>query len=161
MPEVQKTSRRGQKIECRFRVAARALEDAAALPRPLLGLLQMEQNRKPDRQVIVAQPAGTVLQIGLQVKDRVAELGVPGAGNLAQLLRNGVPLAQHEAGKGHLVQLLVKGKLAGQKAAIEGGEGEFQVVGIEAARLFHGAGTGAGPQANVPHALDDGAYRFP
>ena len=90
------------------------------------------------------------------MKNRIAELGVARAGDLAQLLRNGVPLAQHEAGKGDLVKLLVEGKLAGQEAAVEGGEREFQVVGVEAAGFLHGAGAGAGPQADVPHALDDG-----
>ena len=154
--EVEKTARRGEKIESRFGVAARALEDAAALPRPLLGLLQMEQNSEPDGQVIVAQPAGTILEVGFQMKDRIAELGVAGAGDLAQLLRDGVPLAQHEAGKGDLVKLLVERKLAGQEAAVESSEGEFQVVGVEAAGFLHGAGAGAGAQADVPHALNDG-----
>ena len=84
MAEVQKTSRSGQKIKCGLGVAARALEDAASLAGPLLGLLQVEQNREPDRQVIVAQSAGTILQIGLEVKDGVAELGVAGAGNFAR-----------------------------------------------------------------------------
>ena len=64
-------------------------------------------------------------------------------------------------GKVDLVQLLVKRKLPGQKAAVEGGQREFQVVRIEAAGFFHGAGAGAGPQADVPHALDDGAHGFP
>ena len=88
MAEMQKTSRRRQKIEGRFGVAARALEHASALPRPLLGFFQMEQNREPDCEVIVAQSAGAVFQIGLEMKDGVAELGVPRAGNLAQLLRD-------------------------------------------------------------------------
>ena len=55
MAEVQKTSRRGQKVESRFRVSARALEHAAPLPRPLLGFLQVEQNREPHREVVIAQ----------------------------------------------------------------------------------------------------------
>ena len=80
---------------------------------------------------------------------------MPRTGDLAQLLRNGSPLAQDEAGKGDLVKLLVKGELAGQEAAIEGGEREFQVVGVEAAGFLYGAGVRAGPQADVPHALDD------
>ena len=42
--EVQETSRRGEEVEGGFGVAARALEDAAALARPLLGRLQMEQD---------------------------------------------------------------------------------------------------------------------
>jgi len=37
------------------------------------------------------------------MKDRVAELGVPRTRNLAQLLRNGRPFAQHKAGESDLV----------------------------------------------------------
>ncbi len=144
MAEVQKTARRGKKVESRFGIAACALEDAAALPRPLLGLFQMEQNSEPDGQVKVAQPAGTILQVGFQVKDRVAELGVARAGDLAQLLRDVVPLAQHQTGKGNLVELLVKRKLAGQEAAVERSDGELQIVGVEAACFLYVAGTGAG-----------------
>ena len=83
--------------------------------------------------------------------------GMAGAGNFAELLGDGVPLAEHEAGKDGLVELLVERELAGEEAAVEGGEGELEVVGIEAAGFFDGAGTGAGAKADVPHALDDGA----
>jgi len=58
------------------------------------------------------------------------------------------------------MELLVKGKLAGEEAAIESGEGEFEIIGIEAAGFLDGAGGGAGTQADVPHALDDGANGF-
>ena len=91
------------------------------------------------------------------MEDGVAEFGVAGAGDLAQLLRDGVPLAQHQAGQDRLVKLLVEREVAGQEAAVERGQGEFEVVGIEAAGFLDGARTGAGAQADVPHALDDGA----
>jgi hypothetical protein len=91
------------------------------------------------------------------VEDGVAELGVAGAGDLAQLLGDGVPLAQHQAGQDGLMELLVERELAGQEAAVERGQREFEVVGVEAAGFLDGAGTGAGAQADVPHALDDGA----
>ena len=159
--EVQKTSRGGEEVEGRFGVAAGALEDAAALARPLLGLFEVEEQGEPDGEVVVAQAAGTVLQIGLEMKDGVAVLGVAGAGDLAELLRDGVPLAQDEAGKNGLVQLLVERKLSGEKAAVEGGEREFEVIGIEAAGFLDGARAGTGAQADVPHALDDGADRLP
>ena len=49
--------------------------------------------------------------------------------------------------------------MAGQKAAVERGQGEFQVVGVKAPSFLHRARTGAGAQANVPHALNDRADR--
>ena len=152
--EMQKTSGRGQKIESRFGVAPGALENAAALPRPLLGLLQMEQQREPDREVIVAQPAGTLFQVGLEMKNGVAVLGVARACNLAQLLGDGGPFAQHQPRKRVLVKLLIQGKMSGQKSAIQRGQRKFQVVGVEAARLLQGARGRAGPQPDIPHALN-------
>ena len=57
-------------------------------------------------------------------------------------------------------KLLVERELAGEEAAVEGGQGELEIVGIEAAGFLEGAGTGAGAQADVPHALDNGAHRL-
>jgi hypothetical protein len=97
--EVEKTSGGGEEVEGGLGVAAGALEDAAALAGPLLGLLEVEEQGEPDGEVVVAQAAGTILEVGFEMKDGVAELGVAGAGNLAQLLGDGVPLAQHQAGQ--------------------------------------------------------------
>src|ERR1700722_17508115 len=91
------------------------------------------------------------------MKDGVAVSGVSSAGDFAELLGDRVPLAEDETGKSDLVELLVEGKLAGEEAAIESGEGEFEIIGVEAAGFFDGAGVGAGAKADVPHALDDGA----
>ncbi len=157
--EVEKTARGGQKVEGRLGVAAGALEDAAAVAGPLFGLLQVEEQGEPDGEAVVAQAAGTVLEVGLQVEDGVAELGVAGAGDLAELLGDGIPLAQHQTGQNRLMKLLVERKVAGQKAAVQRGQRKFQVIGVEAASLFEGARTGAGAQADVPHALDNGADR--
>ena len=70
--EVEKTSGGGEEVEGGFGIAAGALEDAAALARPLLGFLEMEEQREPDREMVVAQAAGTVLEVGLEMKDGVA-----------------------------------------------------------------------------------------
>ena len=158
--EVQKTSGRGQKVEGRLGVAACALEDATPLPRPLFGFLQMEQHREPDGEVIVPQAAGTLLEIGLEVKDGVAVFCVAAAGNFAQLLRNVVPLTQHQAGKRDLVKLLIEGELAGQVSTVKRGQRELKVVAIEFAGFLDRPRAGAGAQTHVPHALDDGSDRF-
>ena len=94
------------------------------------------------------------------MKDGVAEFGVARTGNFAQLLGDSVPLAQDKAGQNRLVELLVKRKLAGQEAAVERGQGKFQVVGVEAPGFLDGARTGAGAQTDIPHALDNGAHGF-
>ena len=78
------------------------------------------------------------------MEDGVAELGVAGAGDLAQFLRDGAPLAQHQAGKYGLMELLVERELAGQEAAVERGQRELQIVGVEAAGFLDSARAGAG-----------------
>jgi len=78
-----------------------------------------------------------------------------GAGYFPELLGDGGPLAEYESGKSDLVQLLVKGKLAGKKAAVKSGESKFQIVRIESAGFLDRPGAGAGPESDVPHALDD------
>jgi len=92
------------------------------------------------------------------VEDSVAEFGVAGAGDLAELLRDGAPLAQHQAGQHGLMKLLVEREVASEKAAVERGQREFEVVGVEAPGLLDRSGTGTGAQADVPHSLDDGAH---
>ena len=78
--EVEKTSRCGEEIEGGFGVAARALEDAAALAGPLLRLLEVKEQREPDGEVIVAQAAGTLFQVGLEMEDGVADTWRGGRG---------------------------------------------------------------------------------
>jgi len=62
--EVEKTSGCGEKVEGRLGVAACAVEDAATVARPLLGLLEVEEQGEPDGEVVVAQAAGAVLEVG-------------------------------------------------------------------------------------------------
>ena len=73
------------------------------------------------------------------MEDGVAELGVARPRNLAQLLGDGVTLAQDQAGKNGLVELLVEREVAGEEAAVERGQREFEVVGVEAASLLDSA----------------------
>ena len=95
------------------------------------------------------------------MKDGIAVFGVAGSCNLAELLRDGIPFAQHQAGEHGLMELLIKREMTGEEAAVERGQREFQVIGIEAAGFLHGARSGAGAKPDVPHALDDGANSFP
>src|SRR5580658_2971517 len=79
--EVEKTAGGGEEVEGSLGVSAGALKDAAALAGPLLGFFQVKEQGKPDGQMVVAQASGTLFQIGLEMKDSVAVLGVAGAGD--------------------------------------------------------------------------------
>src|ERR1700750_2155806 len=89
------------------------------------------------------------------MEDGIAILGVTPARNLAELLGNGVPLAQNQARKDRLVELLVKRELAGEEAAIQGGQCELEISGIKPACFVDGPGTWACPEADIPHSLND------
>ena len=78
--EVEETSGGGEEVEGGLGVAAGALEDASALAGPLLGFLEVEEEGEPDGEVVVAQAAGTVFQVGLEVKDGVADIWHGGRG---------------------------------------------------------------------------------
>jgi len=155
--EVKETSGGGEEVEGRLGVSAGGLEDAAALAGPLFCVLEVEEEGEPDGEVVVAEASGTLFQVGFEMKDGVAVFGVAGAGDFAEFLGDSVPLAEGEAGKDVLMELLVEREVSGEEAAVEGGEGEFEVVGVEAGGFFEGAGGGAGAEADVPHALDDRA----
>ncbi len=114
---------------------------------------------KPGGKVEVAKAAGTVFQIRFEMEDGVAVLGVAGAGNFTELLGDGVPFAEDQAGEGFGMEFLVEREVPGEEAMVESGEGELEVVGIEAGTFLDGAGGGAGAEADVPHGLDDGADR--
>jgi len=81
----------------------------------------VEEEGEPDGEVVVAEAAGTILEVGLEVKDGVTELGVAGAGDFTQLLGDGIPLAEDQTGEDGLVELLVERELAGEKATVESG----------------------------------------
>ena len=121
MAEVKETSGGGEEIEGGFGISTGALENTTALAGPLLGFFEVKEEGEPDGQVVVAQAAGRVFQVGFEMEDGVAELAVAGARDLTQLLCNGVPLAQDEARENRLMELLIEGELAGEETAVKGG----------------------------------------
>src|ERR1700739_1803879 len=56
------------------------------------------------------------------------------------------------------MKLLVEREWTGKEAAFKGGQGEFEIVGIEFACFLHSPRAWAGPKADVPHPLDNPSY---
>ena len=79
------------------------------------------------------------------------------AGNFAELLGDGIPLAQHQAGQHCLVQLLIKRKLSGEKAAVERGERavHFAPVAPAGGFVMRAAHRNIGGRADRDHDEDD------
>ncbi len=156
MTEVKETAGGGEEVEGCFGVAVGGLPvaipaergglfsrggDAAPLLRPGLVLFEMEEQGEPRGQVEVTQAAGTILDVGFEVEDGVAEFGVAGPGDFAEFLGDLIPFAEDEAREGFVMELLVEDEVSSEETMIEGGEGEFEIVGVEPAgySFFRGA----------------------
>ncbi len=151
--EVQKTSGRSHEVKGGIRVILRGGEGIQSVFRPDLGLLQRGEQREPMCQLIVTQSAGTLLDVGLEVKDGVAVLGVTGPGNFGEFLGNGAPLAQKQGRQNVALQAAEQQIVPMEEAAIHERNGELQVVRIEAVALLEDASGCTRAKADVPHGL--------
>ena len=104
-------------------------------------------------QLVIAQTARTLLDIGFEMEDGVAVFLVPRAGQVGKSMHDAAPLAQRNFGQCLCLQSLVEAVVAGDEAAVEQGESEFDVIGIVAVAFLEAADHGAGAQAEVPHGL--------
>ena len=64
--------------------------------RPLALGRQRQDRLQPSRYMQVAQPAGAFFQVGLQMKDGVAEAEMAGARDFRQALHQDIRLARHQ-----------------------------------------------------------------
>src|SRR5271156_5491890 len=107
--------------------------------------------------MVISQAARTLLDVGFEMKDRVAVFRVSGAGDLGEVLYDGVPLAQGESRKQLPFETLVERQIAADKTAVEERDGEFQIVGIDSVTFLQRACGGAGAEADIPHRLGGAA----
>ena len=115
---------------------------------------------EPTGNVIVAQAAGTVFHVRLEMKDRVAEFVMAGACEFAQILDECVAFAGNQSGNGFFAEAQKKVAITGQIAAIEEGNCEFKVVRIETFALGKGTSGGTEFQAQVPKFLREATNRI-
>ena len=120
-------------------------------------LVEGGDQRQPAGDVLIAQPAGTLLHVGFEMKDGVAELGLPGAGEFGNALHQRLPLAAHQPWQKLVVELAEERAIAGQKAGVEQGERAFDVVGVEAVTLARGARGRTDAQPGIPQLAAEGA----
>ena len=95
MPEVQKASRRHQKIQRRLQLLSHRSPQRTRI-RPVMQLVHRRNQRQPGRHVAVAQPARSLLQIRLQVIQRHPIFPMPLARDLRQPLQQGLGFPHHQ-----------------------------------------------------------------
>ena len=103
--------------------------------RPVVELVHRGNQRQPAGDVAVAQSAGRLLQIRLQVIQRLAIFRVPLARHFRQSLQQGLGFPHHDFGNHLIVQAPEKIVIAREIAAIEKRNREFGIVGVVAVAL--------------------------
>src|SRR5690349_10534707 len=96
MAVMQKGADRTEKVECRIQWFAAEFRLARFRRRPGPLFVQGRKQREPGSYVVIAQSPGRFFHVWLKMKNRVAVLGVTGAGDFGELLNNVVAFAQEE-----------------------------------------------------------------
>ena len=97
------------------------------------------------------------------MKDGIAELVMTGARDLAEIFDEGVAIAGDETWNGLLMQPREQIAIAGEIAAIEQRDREFNVVRVEALAFGEAASSRAELQAQIPKFLRkaaDGIFKL-
>ena len=113
----------------------------------------MVQQVQPVGQLVIAQTARALFDIGFEMEDGVAVFLVARAGQIGKFMHDAAPLPQCDFGQRLRLESLIQPVVAGDKAAVEQGEGEFDIIRIVAIAFLEGTDHGAGPQAEIPHGL--------
>lgn len=103
--------------------------------------------------MMVAQTAGTLFDIGLEMEDGVAVFLVTHAGEVGKPVCDAAPFTQRNFGQGCVLQHLRESVIPGDEPPVQQGEGEFDVVRVVTIAFLEGANHGAGPQSEIPHGL--------
>ena len=102
----------GEEIVGGFELVVGAVEIVCRAGPGLLGLDGVEEG-EPLGEVVIAQTAGALFDVRLDVEDGVAVFSVAGAGHLGEVLNDGIPLAQDDGGKDFGFELRVELAAAG------------------------------------------------
>ena len=109
----------------------------------------------PSDELKIAQPAGSLLHVGLEMIESVGVFGVALAGQADQVAHQGVAVALHEARK-FLAQGAEQRPVAGQKALVQQADVELGVLVVNLQAFVGNAHRLADAQAGVPQSLQKG-----
>ncbi len=103
--------------------------------------------------MIIAQPAGRILHVRLEVEDGIAHLAPAFFIHLRKPAHQVLPLAQDELWQNLLPKPAEKLEIARQEATVKKRNVEFEIIAMKQVTLFQGAGGRAKFQPYVPHIL--------
>jgi hypothetical protein len=96
---MKKTSHGGKEIVGRLQFVVGSVELVSSVLGPSFLSMDGVEQREPLREVVIAETAGALLDVGLDVEDGVAVAGMPRARHFSQVLHDHVPLAQDHRGQ--------------------------------------------------------------
>src|SRR5712692_1125415 len=133
--DVQKAAHGGEKFE---RPPASGFERQRPLAfrlHPASGSVELGDQGQPAAYLIVSQAPGGFLEVGLEVKDRVAVLAVPAARHFEEVRNKVLTVPRHQLGDCTVVEERKKPSVTSEIPAVEKRDAEFQIVAIELAAL--------------------------
>ena len=131
-----------------FMQAGADVEDEGA---GLIQRLEFErlQGVQPVNHMEIAQAAGMLFDVGLQMVDGVGELGVAGAGHASQVLDDGGAFGRYEL-REQPFQSRVTGGVAGKETPVQQADGQLQVAVVDLAALRGGVHGLADAKPGIP-----------
>ena len=138
------------------------MQIAAQARQKVIGLAQLgtgvggavAQLSEPADQLVIAQAAGRLLDVRLQVVERGGVLGVAVARQLREIAHQGVAVAVDEARQA-VGQPGVERPVAGEKALIQQADVQFDIVVVHLGAFVRRAHRVADAQAGVPKMLQE------
>ena len=97
--EVEKTARSAEKFKRRRSVVVRGVERVSEAGWPGLMFANVVQQVEPVGQLMIAQAAWTLFDIGFEMEDGVAVLLMARAGQFGKSMDDAAPLAQRDFGQ--------------------------------------------------------------
>jgi len=110
-----------EKIDRVYSIRAERERQQGSRVFPFTGTLHLRDLRKPASHLIIAQAAGAVLNVGFEVKNRLAVFLMPRTGQAREFLHQSFGLANHHPRKDARPQTLVEFFVSANVPAVVGG----------------------------------------
>jgi len=158
---MEKTTHRGKKLEGPLAFGSEWLRPKFFRRDPTQALLKLEDQRQPAGDLKIPKAAGSFLEIGLQMKNRVAIFSVPVARYFREIANQVMTVPPDQARDRVLVEAREKPQLACEVAAIEKRNVEFQVGAMKLAAFGQCPRGAPHSESQIPERSSNSGDGFP
>ena len=127
---------------------------------PAADAVKVGDLRQPAAHMIVAQPARSFLEVGLEVKNRAAVLLVPPARHPCKIAHQLFAITRHQLRHDLVMKTHEQALIARQVPAVEQRNAELEVIGLKAATIAKRASGVSDPKPKVPEGPCQGCNGF-